>query len=1069
MGAVHWRSLPRTAHPSTPTQYSPAHLRFCWRGLPVAMDPLSALSLAANVFQVVGFAIQIAQLGKQIHNRGTTVGYDELETICKDFDSAKLTLDTRLNTVGTSTDEEKQVKAIAEEASALVAQLEMKLAKIKTNASKSKSESVIKAFKAVWSRNDILETEKHFLGFRDELTFRLVVLLNGKADEEAIKHSVKFESLDDTTKQIISALLAFQDASKTQASQILGNQSQHEQSAEKRHQELLQLVRAAIPKQSLNPEHFLNQSSDPNKANAAVDPLDEGRKETIEAAVLSSLWFPSIQDREDAITERYSDTFSWIWEDPQLTQKPWSDFRAFLRSDMGAYWITGKAGSGKSTLMKYINECKELGEELDLWRQDKPLIRLSFYFWYSGTQEQKSERGVLLSLLHQILNPRKELIRIAFKERVRAMVVSPDPPTSFLPKTPELRRAIFAVLEHLKDARFFISVDGLDEYSRDEDGFTDVAQFFLSFLRLQNVKLLLSSRPEREFETEFINLPFLRLQDLTLPDIQKYVNEKLRHSRLQDLQLIDPLRCEKLVAELVLGSAGVFLWVCVVVKILLTGLNNGESLDDLEAELVRLPTELDDLYDKVLARIPARYRAKMVLMMEIVRLGTENGSVLSALGLSWALETEDQVLQNVQPFTTDEIVRRYETLIAQVQSHALGLLEICNNNGIGQSKDEYDWYIRVTDVMPDVILPVEYRERATSLVTFLHRSVSEFMMKSPSYLGLVEDFHPNGIVPALSLLQSAIANVKAQLSLIGEKDMELAECTGIPSAVHHMVFNTLHWARVVGDRGNALVEELDTAMSKGARHMKPQEIDTHSIRTEKWHWTHLMQEYCYRDVITRSGYGAQQFMAFAVRHGLESFLRMKLEGINGPKPNEKEKNYLLLNALRPGGVYVNKFRTSEFSLPLYPNIVECLLKAGANPNTTIGRLHTWEGGTEKAPLAAFVLGIQKEGRLTLAQITTMKILIANGADPNLRIDFWAGKLDNEKHYQMSVLSVFKILSGGKVAKEARTGLEQIITDLEARFAVEQMSMKHKTVKDISIPLATTGARSFLRRLRQVVL
>lgn len=32
----------------------------------------------------------------------------------------------------------------------------------------------------------------------------------------------------------------------------------------------------------------------------------------------------------------------------------WNDFVAWLEEGDGLYWIAGKAGSGKSTLMKYI-------------------------------------------------------------------------------------------------------------------------------------------------------------------------------------------------------------------------------------------------------------------------------------------------------------------------------------------------------------------------------------------------------------------------------------------------------------------------------------------------------------------------------------------------------------------------------------------------------------------------------------------------------------------------------------------------------------------------------------------
>jgi hypothetical protein len=1028
------------------------------------MDPLSALSLAANIFQVIGFTIQLAEIGKQIYDKGTTVEYGELETICKDFDSAKKTLDARLGSVANTTEEEKQVKAIAMQTSVLAAELEKKLTKLRKKASKSKSDAVKKSFKAVWSRNAILETEKRFLKFRDDLEFRLVVLLNGKLDAEAIKQSAKFKSLDDKTKQIVDALLTWQNASEARDSQILDNQSRNEQSAAQRHQELVQLIQTAMPKQLVDLKQA--QTSTPSAT----------RKEAIEAAIISSLWFPSIQEREETIKEKYSDTFAWIWKDPRSTQKPWADFRAFLQGGIGAYWITGKAGSGKSTLMKYINNSEELDQELDIWRENNPLITLSFYFWHNGIPEQKSERGVLLSLLYQILDTRKELIPIAFKERFQAMAAYPDPPSSFRLETPELRRIIFTVLKHLSDTKFFISVDGLDEYNRDGGSFTDVAQFFLSFLQLRNVKLLLSSRPEREFETEFESLPRLRLHDLTLPDIAKYTQEKLlQHSSLQDLQMMDPQRCERLLAELVEASAGVFLWVCVVVKSLLIGLNNGESLDDLEAELTRLPTELDDLYEKILKRVPPRYMAKAALMMEIVRVGTENGCVLSALGLSWALEAEDRVLQNTQPFTNDEIVRRYNTLLAQTQSHTLGLIEIRENNGIGQGFDMSEWYERVTDVMPDELLPVDYRARATSLVTFLHRSVSEFMMKGHSYLGFVKDVYPDGTQSALSLLQSAIANAKAQLSLMGRQEIAPAEDRNAPATVQRIVFCALHWARSAGDRGHVFVDELDRVMSNGMHHHKPpQELDEDWARTGAWHWTHFMRDdCCHSDEF--NGHDTDQFVIYATRHGLESFLRARIKSMNRLKQNKKWKSYLLLNALCPGTIPAEL----TYKLPVLPGIVESLLEADANPNATIVCIDAWpRTEREITPWSDFLTELAKHGRFSLANLKATKLLIENGADPNLVFEFSKGRKRSRTYYRQSVLRFFKLTLTGPDGdlslfphmsigdEEVTEAITRIIAELEARFAVEQQWKDDILIVDTSKSTITYTVQQFLGRLRQ---
>lgn len=54
--------------------------------------------------------------------------------------------------------------------------------------------------------------------------------------------------------------------------------------------------------------------------------------------------------------------------------------------------------------------------------------------------------------------------------------------------------------------------------------------------------------------------------------------------------------------EIVERAQGVFLWVNLVVKSLLSGLGNRDDIADLQRRLRLLPTELEDLYEKMLFR-----------------------------------------------------------------------------------------------------------------------------------------------------------------------------------------------------------------------------------------------------------------------------------------------------------------------------------------------------------------------------------------------------------------------------------------------------------------------------------
>lgn len=108
-------------------------------------------------------------------------------------------------------------------------------------------------------------------------------------------------------------------------------------------------------------------------------------------------------------------TFDWIFRPVEETSQyaegiRWADFSEWLRSGKGVYWISGKAGSGKSTLMKYIVTHDTTSRNLKLWAGTTRLCKSGFFFWNSGTQLQCSQVGLFRSLLYDILVQYPELV-----------------------------------------------------------------------------------------------------------------------------------------------------------------------------------------------------------------------------------------------------------------------------------------------------------------------------------------------------------------------------------------------------------------------------------------------------------------------------------------------------------------------------------------------------------------------------------------------------------------------------------------------------------------------------------
>jgi hypothetical protein len=309
--------------------------------------------------------------------------------------------------------------------------------------------------------------------------------------------------------------------------------------------------------------------------NLSVDSEAQKRKgdSMVNSFILSSLRFPTISHREEAICETHQRTCSWIFEaspERSLHTRPWSNFVEWLQNDGNVYWVNGKAGSGKSTLMKYIYQNSNTRRHLQAWAGDAKSQIARYYFWNGGSQDQRSHTGLLRSLLHEILNSQQDLIRQVFsaewndiREQFDYLNNFDEPPRwswSFA----RLERAITDLeIASADKFKLCLFIDGLDEFDGDPENIIEV---FRRLSTSAHIKLCLSSRPWLIFEEAFNHGPNLRLENLTWGDIQDYVRDKLdTNPKMQQLVTTDPLQALTFSRTIVSKANGVFLWVKLVV------------------------------------------------------------------------------------------------------------------------------------------------------------------------------------------------------------------------------------------------------------------------------------------------------------------------------------------------------------------------------------------------------------------------------------------------------------------------------------------------------------------------
>ena len=410
------------------------------------------------------------------------------------------------------------------------------------------------------------------------------------------------------------------------------------------------------------------------------DEFDQHRKHLVEEdyrkRFTESLFFPEIYSRQETITEAYEQTFQWIFDESGKAVRPWSNFNQWLERCEGTYWINGKAGSGKSTLMSFICTNARATASLKVWSDTKELVTPTFFFWNPGSAMQKSTIGLLRSLIYQILLEHQGLIL----DLVRPGSLSTSSRSTQFEFEPILawteRRLLDTlqslVRQELDTHRYCFFIDGLDEFSGSQDALVELIR---NLVQAPNVKVCLSSRPYPSFTEAFGPSAMLNLQDLTKADIELYITKKLQSEpRVRSLVVENSDWASRIQSEIVRKAEGVFLWVELAVKDQIEGLKNEDSLRQLEERLELLPNEIEGLYAHMLNRINKAYLKEAASYFQMV---FQLRRSLSLFDIALAMyERTDGIFPPSSHVSLQDVVSRCETVRKRLPTICAGLLEI---------------------------------------------------------------------------------------------------------------------------------------------------------------------------------------------------------------------------------------------------------------------------------------------------------------------------------------------------------------------------------------------------------
>lgn len=414
---------------------------------------------------------------------------------------------------------------------------------------------------------------------------------------EGASHEKSLETIKEVFQDVsrdLDAVLAWEDVTSDGAPYEYLDEHSHSPSRRERHDPIENDGRSHI----LSSEVI--RSKDVVLSGGATD-VEAPRKNTDAYAksstrygdYMKSLYHPEMFQRQESVQPPSFNTFEWIFNDPMAKEadtqtlhqsdptrgQPSDDlhgrFMRWLCSDATLFWIFGKPGSGKSSLISHINQSPNTVSALSssAWTGHRPLHILSFYFWHPGIPLQKSFHGLLRSLIFQLGKAKLEAIEYM-------MSAEPGPHKSWTIES--LLRAFQASLAAFSDDSFLLLVDGLDECESD---IGEVLDFILDLRQRIHAKVCIASRYEVSIAYKLSIYPKLRLDDINGEDIEAYVRRKTSTYR--------SLIPEEMVGEVIRRADGCFLWAQLMTVELLKCAYSGDGTDVLRRRMDNTPAGLE--------------------------------------------------------------------------------------------------------------------------------------------------------------------------------------------------------------------------------------------------------------------------------------------------------------------------------------------------------------------------------------------------------------------------------------------------------------------------------------------
>lgn len=534
--------------------------------------------------------------------------------------------------------------------------------------------------------------------------------------------------------------------------------------------------------------------------------LQSDQDDVAQQKIIGSLTFPQIDERRNEIHRAHRNTYEWVL-DPEQSQIQSGDLLSWAKSadrNSQVYWVYGKPGSGKSTLMRYLFD--ELDKDLHFhpWSDDGPLLKIDYFFWSPGTPLQKSFNGLLRSLLVQMFSHSPQIIERFVTPAIwnKARLASA---TDIYWTSSDLIRTLIAIVNAEMWYTFFL-IDGLDEFEgtdQERDDFLDLIDKMSS---LAHVKMCVSSRPRTIFRGAFDRFPKLQLEDHTEEDIRCYIDQKLNaQPRFKQLRQHDPSSAKNLINMILNDASGVFLWVRLVVYELVKALQDGDNISQMLKRIEVIPKDLDAYFNHFIGSIEPQYHKEASMFLQLALYEEHEFIPLHSLrvldvvcieNIKNEFLFEKEIANNSLNFSDlQKMEFDLDSGQLRIDSRCLGLLECQYEEGSAASDYE---------IVPekDNMAIAKLFDRA---VSFLHRSFRDFL-NLPSSQNWMYKCSGEFLDVRVLLCDARLLQIEALSTSASNDDLTIGLSSYVISAIAVPELRATEYCKTVANRLKAVLD-----------------------------------------------------------------------------------------------------------------------------------------------------------------------------------------------------------------------------------------------------------------------